>query len=76
MARRKIEDRYIRSLTKVSGGKSYAVTLPVEYIRKLKWRCKQKLDVKLSQGRITISDWKPKLFACFSSMNGRENLPA
>jgi bifunctional DNA-binding transcriptional regulator/antitoxin component of YhaV-PrlF toxin-antitoxin module len=58
MARRKIEDRNIRSLTKVSGGTSYGITLPMEYIRKLGWRAKQKLEVKLYQDRIIIRDWK------------------
>jgi antitoxin component of MazEF toxin-antitoxin module len=60
MTRRKMEDRHIRSLTKVSGGTSYGVTIPMEYIRKLKWRAKQKLEVKLYQDRIIIRDWKPK----------------
>ena len=59
MTSRKIEERNIRSLTKVSGGTSYAVTIPMEYIRKLKWRGKQKLEVKLFQDRIIIRDWKP-----------------
>jgi bifunctional DNA-binding transcriptional regulator/antitoxin component of YhaV-PrlF toxin-antitoxin module len=59
MARRKIEDRNIRSLTKVARGTSYSVTIPIEYIRKLKWRGKQKLEVKLYQDRIVIRDWKP-----------------
>jgi len=58
MARRKIENRNIRSLTKVSGGTSYGITLPMEYIRKLGWRAKQKLEVKLYQDRIIIRDWK------------------
>lgn len=60
MARRKIENRNIRSLTKVSGGTSYGITLPMEYIRKLGWRAKQKLEVKLYQDRIIIRDWKDK----------------
>ena len=59
MARRPLEDRTIRSLTKVSGGKSYAVTLPIEYVKTLKWRAKQKLEVKLYRDRIIIRDWKP-----------------
>ncbi len=59
MTRRKTEENYIRSLTKVSGGTSYAVTIPMEYIRKLKWRGKQKLEVKLFKDRIIIRDWKP-----------------
>ena len=60
MTRRKIEESHIRSLTKVSSGTSYAITIPMEYIRKLKWRAKQKLDVKLYQDRIIVSDWKHK----------------
>jgi len=58
MTRRKINERNIRSLTKVSGGTSYGITIPMEYIRKLGWRSKQKLDVKLYQDRIIIRDWK------------------
>ncbi|MCJ7447830.1 MAG: AbrB/MazE/SpoVT family DNA-binding domain-containing protein [Bacteroidales bacterium] len=58
MTRRKTDESHIRSLTKVSGGTSYAVTIPMEYIRKLKWRAKQKLDVRLYQDRIIIRDWK------------------
>jgi len=60
MARRKLEERHIRSLTKVSQGTSYAITIPIEIIRKLKWRAKQKLEVKLYQERIIIRDWKPE----------------
>lgn len=58
IARRKLNERHIRSLTKVSDGTSYAVTLPKEYIYKLKWRAKQKVDVKLYGNKIIISDWK------------------
>ncbi|HPF03849.1 MAG TPA: AbrB/MazE/SpoVT family DNA-binding domain-containing protein [Bacteroidales bacterium] len=60
MTRRKIEESHIRSLTKVSRGTSYSVTIPIEYIRKLKWRSKQKLEVKLYQDRIIIRDYKEK----------------
>jgi antitoxin component of MazEF toxin-antitoxin module len=59
MTRRKNEESHIRSLTKVSSGTSYAVTIPMEYIRKLKWRGKQKLVVKLYNDRIIIRDWNP-----------------
>lgn len=58
MTRRKNEESNIRNLTKISGGSSYAVTIPMEYIKKLNWRAKQKLDVKLYQDRIIIRDWK------------------
>jgi antitoxin component of MazEF toxin-antitoxin module len=60
MALRKIEERKVRSLTKIAGGSSYAVTIPIEYIRTLKWRGKQKLEVKLYQDRVIIRDWKPQ----------------
>jgi bifunctional DNA-binding transcriptional regulator/antitoxin component of YhaV-PrlF toxin-antitoxin module len=60
MALRKIEERKVRSLTKIAGGSSYAVTIPIEYIRTLKWRGKQKLEVKLYQDRVIIRDWKPE----------------
>ncbi len=33
MPRRKIQNRNIRSLTKISGGYSYGITLPIEVIR-------------------------------------------
>jgi len=59
MALSKTNDSKVRSLTKIAGGSSYAVTIPIEYIRELKWRGKQKLEVKLYQGRIIIRDWKP-----------------
>jgi len=52
-------EKNIRSLTKVSGGSSYAVIIPIGYIRELKWRGKQKLEVKLYQDHIIIRDWKP-----------------
>jgi antitoxin component of MazEF toxin-antitoxin module len=57
MARTRIEDENIRSLTKV-GGSSYAVTIPRSYIRKLKWKERQKLEVKLYKDRIIIRDLK------------------
>jgi len=57
MTRRRTEEENIRSLTK-TGGTSYAVTIPIEFIHKLKWRAKQKVEVKLYQNRIIIKDWK------------------
>lgn len=58
MARRKLEDRNVRSIIKFSGGKSYGVTLPLEFVRRLGWQAKQKVEVKLYKDRIIISDWK------------------
>jgi antitoxin component of MazEF toxin-antitoxin module len=55
MGRTKSDRENIRSLTKV-GGSSYAVTIPRDFIRKLKWREKQKLEVILFKDRIIIRD--------------------
>lgn len=54
MTRRKLKEENIRSLMKL--GSSYAVTIPLEYIQKLKWSEKQKLDVKIFQDRIVIRE--------------------
>jgi len=58
MTRRKIENRNIRKIFK--SGESYAVTLPVEIIRDLEWREKQKVIVKKQDKKIIIKDWKNK----------------
>lgn len=57
MARRRLDKRHIRKLTK-TGGKSIGLTLPIDLIRKLKWRERQRVVVKLSGRNIIISDWK------------------
>ncbi len=57
MANRSYEERAIRSLTRNSAG-SYLVSLPIEYIKKLKWKSKQKVVVKLFSDTIVIKDWK------------------
>ena len=56
MSRRISSEKNIRKLTKL-GGKSIAVTLPIEFIRKLKWREKQKVVVSLRGKKIIIKDW-------------------
>lgn len=60
MARRSLEDRHIRSLTKVSSGASYGITIPKDYVHKLGWRSRQKLEVSLYRDRLIIRDWKPE----------------
>lgn len=57
MARRKTENENIRKLTKI-GDKSVGLTLPIEMIRKLNWREKQKVVVKMKGKSIIIRDWK------------------
>lgn len=56
MSGRKLSERNIRKLTKV-GGKSLAVTIPIEIIRKLAWKEKQKVVVNLKGSRLIIKDW-------------------
>jgi len=61
MPRRKIKEKNIRKITKI-GMKSYAVTLPIDIIRKWRWKEKQKVELKMNEKKkiITISDWEPK----------------
>jgi len=42
----------------MGGGRSIGLTLPVEIVKKLDWRERQKVVVKLSGSKIVISDWK------------------
>lgn len=60
MPRRKIEEANIRKLTKTGGGGSFCITLPISFVRKLRWRERQKLVVKLDKARkrMIIIDWE------------------
>lgn len=57
MSVRKQEEKNIRKLTKI-GRKSVGLTLPIEMVRALGWRERQKVKVKVERGRVIISDWK------------------
>jgi len=59
MANRKASEQNIRKLTRM-GGKSLGLTLPVELLKELKWKEKQKVKVKRVRGGILIKDWKKK----------------
>ena len=50
-------DKGVRKLTKL-GGKSIGLTLPIELVRELGWREKQKVVVKRVRGGVVIRDWK------------------
>ena len=58
MSTQKLQNRDIRKLTKVAGGKSFSITLPIEYVRKLRWKEKQKLKVEFKGRHLIIKDWK------------------
>jgi DNA primase len=59
MARRKLEERNVRSLFKLAGGKSYALTLPIEVVRDWGWQNRQKLQLTIDEKkkRIIVEDW-------------------
>lgn len=59
MGRRKIEDKNIRKITKV-GGSSLSVTIPIDIIRELGWRERQKLILTKRGKKIIIEDWPKK----------------
>ncbi|MEK7521483.1 MAG: AbrB/MazE/SpoVT family DNA-binding domain-containing protein [Patescibacteria group bacterium] len=52
--------RSVRSLNKTGGGKSFSLTLPLELIKKLGWKEKQKVTVKPKGKSLIIRDWKKK----------------
>jgi len=58
----KQEEQNIRKLSKVGGGATYSLTLPIEAVRKFGWQEKQKLEVEIDakRKRLIIKDWRPK----------------
>jgi len=56
MVNRRKVDKSTRKLTKV-GGHSIAVTIPIELIRELGWRERQKVTVKKRGNGLLITDW-------------------
>ncbi|MDD5290412.1 MAG: hypothetical protein PHT40_04465 [Patescibacteria group bacterium] len=55
----KLINKSIRKLTKVGKG-SFAVTLPIELVKELKWQEKQKVVVWRRGRHLLIKDWKKK----------------
>lgn len=53
------QDKNVRKITKV-GGKSFAVTIPVEMIRELGWREKRRVVVKRIKGGLVVRDYRSK----------------
>ncbi|MEN8248229.1 MAG: AbrB/MazE/SpoVT family DNA-binding domain-containing protein [Bacteroidota bacterium] len=60
MGRRTIEEHYVRNLMKTGGGNSYIISLPIDLVRKLEWKAKQKLVVEEHKDGLLIRDWKKK----------------
>lgn len=57
MARKELKNKNIRKLTRVGKG-SICVTLPIEMVKKLGWKERQKVVVFLRGKKITIKDWE------------------
>ncbi len=60
MGRRTIEEQGIRKLHKTGGGRAISITLPIEHVRELGWREKQKVMVTKRGKSLVITDWKNK----------------
>jgi len=54
--RRKLKDKSVRKVYKKAG--SYGLTIPIEIVKKLGIKEKQKLVVKTRGKNIIISDWE------------------
>lgn len=55
---RRLNNQNIRKLGRTGKGSSFFITLPIEMVRNLKWRERQKLTVKLKGKKLIIEDWK------------------
>jgi len=53
---RKLIDKNIRKITK--NGNSYSVSIPIEALKKLKWREKQRVVVTKRGEKLIIEDFK------------------
>ena len=59
MANKKINETNVRKLTKI-GNKSIGLTLPIEMVRELGWRERQKVTVKKVKSGLMIKDYYSK----------------
>ncbi len=59
MSTQTLENRNIRKLMKMAG-KSLVVSLPIEFVKELGWKEKQKVVVIKKGTKLIISDWKKK----------------
>ncbi len=57
---KKSKESYVRHLTKIAGGTSYALVIPMKYIKELGWRDRQKLVIRKYGKRLIIEDWVPE----------------
>ena len=61
MPTRKLEDKNIRKLTRMgTKGTSLGLTLPIEMVKELKWKERQRVVVKKIKGGLVIRDYRSK----------------
>ena len=61
MGRRKLSEKNIRKIFRTGRSRTVGITLPIEIVKKLKWREKQKIVVRRSGKKIILEDWpRPK----------------
>ena len=60
MRKRRTKGGYIRNLTRISGGTSYSIIIPMEYVNKLGWEARQNLEVKMYGRGIIVKPLKEK----------------
>ena len=60
MGRRKLSEKNIRKLTRSGGGKSIGLTLPIEMMRSLKWKEKQRVKITRIRGGVVVRDYRRK----------------
>lgn len=56
--RRVLTEKNIRKITRVAGGSSFAITLPIEMVRELGWRERQKVVVSKKGKKLIVEDWE------------------
>lgn len=57
ISRRELDDERVRNIQKSK--RSYYITLPIRYVRELKWRETQKVVVKKEGKGLIVENWKP-----------------
>lgn len=55
-----MQNKEIRKLTRI-GKRSIGLTLPIEIVRELGWKERQKVVAKKVRGGVLIKDWKNKV---------------
>lgn len=58
MARQKVGEHGVRKLTRTGRGASMSLTLPIEHVRALGWKDKQKVVVTRRGSKLIVEDWK------------------